>query len=520
MVSCEGVESSDSSSFLLRLPQGIRPVQNSFLPREKKMNLPMETEISLLNKESNAILERGRLFPKANDEVSILSSFLCCSCIISLSLYTCLLESSSSPSSSFKEGKFSNKFSNSHKTSPIEEGLDPLEDYVNNFESDTLHPWSPPVVISLRDFLRTNQNFLEESSSSSSCLDSYSSGKPVSYPWEVSTANPLSERFASVGVPPTNIVEESEQDLAPSSSPARSDPEDGPNSNYINSSFRDELKKIIEFKDLPPVCSSSRPHKPGLAKRVPPPKSVSPLRKMIIALESYTKSQVREQMKTPMCPERVEGTSSQPADVPSIGGMSSALLSLPPTPTEKRRPPRQLITFPGSPNHRSFEGRSSFLSTGYEGKVALLQELAPTSSPLFAGGVRVQVRGRQGFNEETSYQAQLDAANISYKKGHEAMMDLMTRVTQKYDGRKGELMPNWEIFLQWAEVIKMMDANAHAPRKEEAYLEIVRSRSSAAPTGRPASPKHARKDRPEVDAEATNADSETTEDAADDNAHP
>jgi len=69
-----------------------------------------------------------------------------------------------------------------------------------------------------------------------------------------------------------------------------------------------------------------------------------------------------------------------------------------------------------------------------------------------------------------AYQAHLDAANISYQKGHEAMMDLMTRVAQKYDGCKGELMPNWEILLQWAEVIKMRDTNAHAQRKEEAHL--------------------------------------------------
>ena len=37
----------------------------------------------------------------------------------------------------------------------------------------------------------------------------------------------------------------------------------------------------------------------------------------------------------------------------------------------------ELVTPPGSVDHRSSKSRSSFLSSGYEGKVALLQELDP-----------------------------------------------------------------------------------------------------------------------------------------------
>jgi len=60
---------------------------------------------------------------------------------------------------------------------------------------------SPPRAILLRDYLVANPNFLAESSCSSLSLDSYSLGRLMSYPWEVSVANPLLGPFASVGMP-------------------------------------------------------------------------------------------------------------------------------------------------------------------------------------------------------------------------------------------------------------------------------------------------------------------------------
>jgi len=70
----------------------------------------------------------------------------------------------------------------------------------------------------------------------------------VSYPWEVSVANPLPGPFASVGMSPTDVVEEPEQDPAPSEGPARSNPKDGPGTHYIDPAFRNELRKIRNFE--------------------------------------------------------------------------------------------------------------------------------------------------------------------------------------------------------------------------------------------------------------------------------
>jgi len=47
-------------------------------------------------------------------------------------------------------------------------------------------------------------------------------------------------------MPSTDIVEELAQDPVISSGPSRSNPEDGFETHYINSSFHDELKKIID----------------------------------------------------------------------------------------------------------------------------------------------------------------------------------------------------------------------------------------------------------------------------------
>lgn len=158
------------------------------------------------------------------------------------------LGSSSSPSSGFRDDRFIYNFVEPCPTSPRKEDIGPKEDYQHNFESDTRHPQSSPTAIPLRNFLSTNPNFLDQGSSCSLFLDSYSSVRLASYIWEASIFNSLSMHFASVGMRPTNVVEELEQDLSPSSGPTRVDPEDGPNSHCINPSFPDELKKIIYFK--------------------------------------------------------------------------------------------------------------------------------------------------------------------------------------------------------------------------------------------------------------------------------
>jgi len=93
---------------------------------------------------------------------------------------------------------------------------------------------SPPAAIPLRDYLASNLNFLRDSPSSSLLLDSHSSGRPVSYPYPV-------------GMPSTDVVVEPDQDPTLSEGPARSDPEDGLGTHYIDPSFRDELRKIVNF---------------------------------------------------------------------------------------------------------------------------------------------------------------------------------------------------------------------------------------------------------------------------------
>ena len=64
----------------------------------------------------------------------------------------------------------------------------------------------------------------------------------------MSVANLVAGLFAIVSIPFTDIVEEPDQDLVLSSGLARSDPEDAPNTHYINPSFRGELKNIINFE--------------------------------------------------------------------------------------------------------------------------------------------------------------------------------------------------------------------------------------------------------------------------------
>ena len=122
------------------------------------------------------------------------------------------------------------------------EGIDPLSDF-NTPNVEVGHHQSPPVAIPLRDYLPINPNFLERRSNSSLSIDSYSSGWPVSYTWEILVANPLHEPFSNLACqPPTYWTHQSR-----TSSPDRSDLEDGPGTS-TNPTFHDEVKKVTNFE--------------------------------------------------------------------------------------------------------------------------------------------------------------------------------------------------------------------------------------------------------------------------------
>jgi len=84
----------------------------------------------------------------------------------------------------------------------------------------------------------------------------------------------------------------------------------------------------------------------------------------------------------------------------------------------------------------------------------------------------------------------------------------MTRATQVYDRGKRLVIPDWEIILKLAVMIKMKDVNAHAQRKEEAPKEITCSHSGAASTAHLSYPECALKDPLENDVEETHAGGE------------
>jgi len=71
---------------------------------------------------------------------------------------------------------------------------------------------------------------------------------PISYPWEESIDFPLPEPFVSIGMSLTDIVDDLNHDPFLSSGFARSDLEDGLDTHYIDPSFRDKLKKIVNFE--------------------------------------------------------------------------------------------------------------------------------------------------------------------------------------------------------------------------------------------------------------------------------
>ena len=178
--------------------------------------------------------------------IPLIRSFVCC-CLTSMSWLSRSYKLFSSPSSSDREHRY-----NLHSESyfPPTLGDDSNCSYGTHSAPDSRarDSPSPPVTIPLRNYLVTNPNFLVESSCSSLSLDSHSSERPVSYPWEVSVVEPLPWPFVSVGMLHTDVVEELDQDPVLSEGPARSNLEDGPGTHYIDPSFRDELRKIVNFE--------------------------------------------------------------------------------------------------------------------------------------------------------------------------------------------------------------------------------------------------------------------------------
>ena len=132
-------------------------------------------------------------------------------CTITMSSLSSLYKSFSSPSSGNR--KHTPNYSPTEPYFPLTLGGD-----VGHLNGNPLMPdprdrdsSSPLAAIPLWDYLVANLNFLAESSCSSLSLYSYSSGKPVSYPWEVCVANPLPGLFASVGMLSMDIMEEVDQ---------------------------------------------------------------------------------------------------------------------------------------------------------------------------------------------------------------------------------------------------------------------------------------------------------------------
>jgi len=64
----------------------------------------------------------------------------------------------------------------------------------------------------------------------------------------MSIVNPLPELFSSIGMSTTDVVDAPQLDPVPSSSPTRSDLDEGAGSHYINPSFHRELKKVTDFE--------------------------------------------------------------------------------------------------------------------------------------------------------------------------------------------------------------------------------------------------------------------------------
>jgi len=125
-----------------------------------------------------------------------------------------------------------------------------------------------------------------------------------------------------------------------------------------------------QVEELPPVSSSSRPHKPGLSQRLPPLRLFCPPpRYVVYALESQTKGDLLESTPTPARPARISGV--QPPL--GLGSSSGGPSSLPPS--KKHRAPLRPSPSPGSSSLLSVGKRGLFFSAEQAGKIAMINDM-------------------------------------------------------------------------------------------------------------------------------------------------
>jgi len=56
--------------------------------------------------------------------------------------------------------------------------------------------------------------------------------------------------------------------------------------------------------------------------------------------------------------------------------------------------------------------------------------------------------------ERDAYSAQLKTTNAAFKRGHEAMISLITKAAHEFDGGKGMIVLDWEVLLQWVDMLE------------------------------------------------------------------
>jgi len=128
---------------------------------------------------------------------------------------------------------------------------------------------------------------------------------------------------------------------------------------------------VQQAQELPSVHSSSRPHKPGLSRHLPPLRLFCPTpRHIVFALESQTKSDLLDRTPTPAHPTRVSGV--QPPTGP--GGSGGGPLGL--APTKKRRTPLHSSPTLGSSSQPSVEKKGFFFSAEQAGKITMINKMA------------------------------------------------------------------------------------------------------------------------------------------------
>jgi len=143
---------------------------------------------------------------------------------------------------------------------------------------------------------------------------------------------------------------------------------------HLDNARRDKQAKehaMQQAQELPPVRSSSPPHKLGLSHRLSPLRLFCPTpRDIVYALESLTKSNLLDRTLTPAHPARVSGV--QPPT--GLGGLGSGPLGLPPT--KKHRAPLRSPSTLGSSSQPFVVRKGLFFSTEQAGKITMTNEMA------------------------------------------------------------------------------------------------------------------------------------------------